>query len=98
MKTIALQDNLSKVKAVEDLYQQMLRFPGDAQEVMASEMQKRRLLRRRRATKTAKSDDSKLRSREESGQIGEQQTKGRKPEAAASPDDVEKQCSIDFRV
>lgn len=99
MKTIALQDNLSKVKAVEDLCQQLLRFPDDVQQAAAAELLKQRNLRRRRVSQSEESDGSKLRARKKSPDVAETEVKGRREQRTANPEgEAERQCCIDFRV
>jgi len=65
VKIMAIQDNLSKVQAVEQLTQQMLRFPDDVQMAMAGEVRKQRQLRKRQVNKSGKADEGKLRPKGE---------------------------------
>jgi hypothetical protein len=99
MRAVALQDNLSKVKAVQDVYQQMLRFPDDVQHALAGELQKQRHLRRRQVNRSEKSDGGKLRPRKDSPEAAGTRARGRKEEPASYPPEEEagRQCCIDFR-
>lgn len=97
MKLASLQDNLSKVKAVEDLFQQMLRFPGDAQQVAAGEVRKRRELRRKQVVKSEESEAGKLKKRGASPETSEPESRGR-PTPDENVEENPRQCSIDFLI
>jgi len=98
VKIMAIQDNLSKVQAVEQLTQQMLRFPDDVQMAMAGEVRKQRQLRKRQVNKSGKADEGKLRPKGELRQEIESDIRGRKSEPILDFEDEERQCCIDFRV
>ena len=103
MRLVGLQDNLSKVKAVEELCQQMLRFPDEAHQAMVSELAKKREARKKKIIELEESEGSKAEKRRESGEGEGEETeplefKGRKPPAANPWEEEERQCCIDFRV
>ena len=98
MSTIPLQDNLSKVQAVQDIYQQMLRFPDDLQQTLAGHLRKQRWLHKRKVNKSEKSDGSKLNEKKESQVVGETEVKGRRENLQKNTEEELRQCCIDFRV
>jgi hypothetical protein len=98
MKILPLQDNLSKVKAVEDAVQQLLRFPDEAQQLAVSTMQKRRELRRRQVVKSREAEAEKLKERRRATDPNEAKCRGRKEPEKTDSEEIPKQCSIDFLI
>lgn len=98
MKTIALQDNFSKVKAVEEVYQQMLRFPGDVQQAMAGELRRQRRVNKRRVIQSEKSDTEKMKAEKRARADLESPVRGRMDAEEGEFELNERQCCIDFRV
>lgn len=98
MKITALQDNLSKVKAVEEMTQQLLRFPGEMQEMVANQLRKRRRARQRKINRSKESNGGKLNPKNEFSQVGENAARGRKENPANEPEEYGRQCSIDLKV
>ncbi len=98
MKIIALQDNLSKVQAVEQMYQQMLRFPDDIQQAMAGELRRQRRLNQRRIKKSKESNSGELQPEKNSKILKENEAKGRMEDPQEDQEEHVIQCCIDFRV
>lgn len=100
MKSVAIQDNLSKTKAVQDVYQQMLRFPDEVQESLAGQLQEKQRLRERSVNKSEETEKNKLRAKKRSKKQREVSGLGRREddkEPSEEPEE-ERQCSIDLRV
>ncbi len=98
MKISSLQDNLSKVKAVQDAVQETLRFPEQAQQLAASLVQKRRELRRRQVVKSREAEAEKLKERRRTSNPDETKCRGRKEPEKTESEETSKQCSIDFLI
>ncbi len=99
MKLLSLQDNFSKVKAVQDTFQQLLNFPDAAQQAMASELTKRQELRRKQVLQSEGSEGSKTEEKKKAEKEGiDQEFRGRKRELAKPLEGELRQCTIDFRV
>ncbi len=98
MKFMVLQDNLTKVKAVEETFQQMLRFPDNEHQAITSQLVKQRELRSRQVNKSDRSENSKV-QRERTPDDNEGiNPKGRKQEQSTTDVEQSTQCSIDFLV
>ncbi|TKJ42249.1 hypothetical protein CEE37_00805 [candidate division LCP-89 bacterium B3_LCP] len=98
MKIIALQDNFSKVQAIEEMTQQMLRFPGEVREALNAQLRQQRLDKRRKINKSKKSKDGNLRTEEKSRMTESPYSRGRKDDSVDSFEDKERQCCIDFKI
>jgi len=102
MKVIALQDNLSKTKAVQDVFQQMLRFPDEVQQSLAGQLQRERQLRERSVNKSEETAQGKLKLRRKSEKERNTFDRDRREnpeEPKESADEwTERQCCIDLRV
>jgi hypothetical protein len=97
MKITALRDNLSKVKVVEKMNQQMLRLPGEMQELVAEQIKKRRRAKKKKIIRSKESDTGKLNSKKDSSPIGENAVKGRKEDLSEDAVEVGRQCCIDLK-
>ncbi len=95
MKLLALQDNLTKVKIVEELFQQTLRFPDEAHQALASELTKQRELRRKQVIDTKNAEANQTRKKKEAEAA---KARGRGKQAEANPEESVRQCAIDFLV
>ncbi|MBU0518968.1 hypothetical protein KKA00_05535 [bacterium] len=97
MKIMGLQDNLSKVQAVEDIVQQVLRTPQDAQQLAASEVQKRHETQKRKVLKSDKKTDQKIKSKNRTKKIDTPVHRG-KPNFDETEEVEERPSSIDIKV
>jgi hypothetical protein len=102
MRFVGIQDNLSKVKIVEELCQQVLRFPEEAHLALVSELAREREVRKKQVLELDESDGSKAERRkefeDEEEEMESPEYRGRKKPPAAMPwEEEERQCSIDFR-
>lgn len=97
MKITALQDNLSKIKAVEEMTQQLLRFPGEMQEMVADQLKKQRRARQKKVNRSKQSNGGKLNPKKESTQAGETASRGRKEPLPEELEEHGRQCCIDLK-
>jgi len=97
MKTLALQDNLSKTKAVEDIYQQALRYPDEVQQSLAGQLQRIYRRRKRSVVKSKSSEDSKLRPDRKSDRTQEPVSRGQIENPPEPEEDSEQHSCIDLQ-